>query len=173
MPTLLCLLLLVQIDTSREAAAPTVVEARLSFDGAFEVDLYTDLDALLLGLSPVAPASRRLLAMESLRRAGREAEDEAVARLTDLLRRRLRLRFDGEAAPFEIAFPERRATGGGELLTLGSFARLCGTAPAGARAFTFFASRSFRGVELRVRAGDRGSREVLEPGAASAPVDLP
>jgi len=167
------LLVLAQAGPVRDSAAPTVVEARLLPGGAFEVDLQTDLDALLLGLSPAAQALSRVLAMERLRREGRAGEAAAVARLGDLLRRRLRLRFDGEPAAFEISFPERRTLPGGDLVTLGPRVRLRGATPSGARAFTFFASRSFRGVELRTVAGERASRQVLEAGAESAPVALP
>jgi hypothetical protein len=169
----LALLALLQVAGSRGAAAPTVAVARLEADGRFEVDLHADLDALLLGLSSTAPASCRLQAMEALRRGGPGAEDAAVERLVELLRRRLRVRFDGEAAAVSIGFPERRESAAGELVTLGPRARLTGAAPGGAGAFTFFASRSFRGVELRVvGAGGAESRQVLEPGAESAPVAL-
>ena len=149
-----------------------MVEARLDAGGAFVIDLWFDFDALLLGLSPAAPAPDRLVAMESLRRAGRDAEAAAVARLSELLRRRLRARFDGEAVPFAIAFPDNRDATAGELVTLGGRVRLDGRAPQGARAFTFFASRSFRGVDLRVGVGERRSRQILEPGVESKPIPL-
>jgi hypothetical protein len=154
------------------AAAAAVVEARVDAAGAFAVDLHADLDALLLGVSSATGAEERMLRMESLRRGGRAAEDEAIARLVELLRRRLRVRFDGVAADLSIEFPQRRATAGGVLATLGSTVRLRGQAPAGARRLTFFASRSFRGVDLRVEAGGRRSRQILEPGEESAPVEL-
>jgi hypothetical protein len=149
-----------------------VVEARIDAAGGFAVDLHADLDALLLGISPATAAEERMLRMELLRRAGRAAEEEAIGRLAELLRRRLRVRFDGAATELEIEFPQRRAAPGGELATLGAYVRLRGQAPAGARQVTFFASRSFRGVDLRVAIGDRRSRQVLEPGAESAPIVL-
>jgi hypothetical protein len=170
----LVVLALAQIVSGRDsAAAATVVEAKLDAGGRFSVDLHTDLDALLLGISPATGSTDRLLRMESLRRAGRSAEQEAVDRLVELLRRRLRVRFDGAAAELAIEFPERRTAASGELTTLGSYVRLGGRAPVGARQFSFFASRSFRGVDLRVEAGDRRSRQILEPGAESSPVTLP
>jgi hypothetical protein len=170
----LLILALAQVAQGRDsAAAATVVEARLDPGGAFRVDLHADLDALLLGISPATAAADRLLRMESLRRGGRAAEQEAIDRLAELLRRRLRVRFDGAAAELAIEFPERRTAASGELTTLGSFVRLGGRAPAVARRFTFFASRSFRGVDLRVVADGQATRQVLEPGAESAPVNLP
>ena len=156
------------------AAAATVVEAKLAAEGAFTVDLYADLDALLLGLSPAAPAAQRLAAMERMRAGGREGETAAIERLTEFMRRRLRVRFDGATAVFAVEFPQRRSMTAGDLATLGSFVRLSGQAPPEARAFTFFASRSFRGVDLRVAvAGAASRRQIVEPGAESAPVELP
>lgn len=170
----LLILALAQITPGRDsAAAATRVQATLDAGGAWSIDLHADLDALLLGVSPATPAAHRLRRMESLRRAGRVAEQEAVDRLAELLRRRLRVRFDGRAAEPAIEFPERRLAASGELTTLGSYVRLAGRAPPGARRFTFFASRSFRGVDLRVVAGGQPSRQILEPGAESAPVNLP
>jgi hypothetical protein len=160
--------------TPTTAAAATVVEAKLAADGAFIVDLYADLDALLVGLSPTAPAAQRLEAMERLRAGGRATEAAAIERLTEFMRRRLRVRFDGAVSEAAIEFPQRRATPTGELSTLGSFVRLRGLAPPDARSFSFFASRSFRGVDLRVTvAGAGSSRQIVEPGAESAPVEMP
>jgi hypothetical protein len=126
----------------------------------------------MLGLPATAPAPQRLVAMERLRAGGRAAEEAAVARLIEYLRRRVRARFDGAAAELTVELPERRAAASGELITLGSYARLRGRAPAGARRFTFFASRSFRGVDLRVDARGERSRQTVEPGAESDPIAL-
>ena len=174
MTALLVVVAMTQISAGRDsAAAATSVEARLDAGGTWTVDLHADLDALLLGVSPVTPTAHRLLRMESLRRSGRAGEKEAVDRLAELLRRRVRVRFDGAPAELAIDFPERRTAATGELTTLGPFVRLAGRVPAGARHFSFFASRSFRGVDLRVEADGRSSRQVLEPGAECAPVTLP
>jgi hypothetical protein len=160
-----------QVEPPRPGAAGTVVEARAE-NGEIVVDLYADLDALLLGQSAATPAAQRLAGMESLRAAGREAEAAAIERLTEQFRRRVRVRFDGAAATLAIEYPERRAGAGGELATLGSLVRLRAPAPAAARSFTFFASRSFRWIDLRVSIGERRSRQMLEPGEESAPVAL-
>ncbi len=118
----------------RPAAAATVLEARLEADQSFIVDLYTDLDALLLGQSVAMPAAQRLAGMELLRAEGRAAEAAATERVSELLRRRLRVRFDGAAAELVVEYPERRVTVAGELTTLGSFVRLRSRVPAcGAR----------------------------------------
>ena len=158
-------------EAPRPAAAGTVVEAKLEAGDTFAADLYTDLDALLLGVSAATPAAQRLAAMEVLRAAGAEAQTGAIERLTDYLRRRIRLRFDGVAAELEVQFPERRTTGA-DLVTLGSFARVRARMPEAAREVTFFASRSFKFIDLRVAIGDRRSRQMVEPGAESAPISL-
>jgi hypothetical protein len=156
------------------AAAATLVDVTLAADGAFTVDLHADLDALLLGLSPAVPATQRLGAMERLRASGRTAETASIERLAESMRRRLRVRFDGAVAEPLVEFPQRRSTPNGDLATLGSFVRLSGRAPVGAREFTFFASRSFRWIDLRIAiAGANSSRQMVEPGAESAPVELP
>ena len=158
-------------EAPRPAAAGTVVEARLEAGDLFAADLYTDLDALLLGVSAATPATQRLAAMEGLRAAGVEAQAAAIERLSDYLRRRIRVRFDGAAAELEVHFPERRTTGP-DLATLGSFARVRARVPAAAREVTFFASRSFKFIDLRVAIGDRRSRQMIEPGAESKPIVL-
>ena len=177
MSVLILLVLVAQAITPappRPAAAGTVVEARLESDGALAVDLYTDLDALLLGVSAATPATQRLAAMEILRAAGAEAQAAATERLTDYLRRRIRVRFDGVAAELDVEYPERRSTGAGakDLATLGSFARLRAKVPGTANRFTFFASRSFRFIDLRAAIGERRSRQMVEPGAESEPIAL-
>jgi hypothetical protein len=156
----------------RPAAAATVLEARLEADQSFIVDLYTDLDALLLGQSVAMPAAQRLAGMELVRAEGRAAEAAATERVSELLRRRLRVRFDGAAAELVVEYPERRVTVAGELTTLGSFVRLRSRVPAAAREVTFFASRSFRWIDLRVAIGDRRSRQMLEPGEESEAISL-
>ena len=172
--TFVALLLLGQeprVQPPRPGAAATVVEAKLEA-GSLVVDLYADLDALLLGQAAATPAEQRFAGMESLRAAGRDAEEAATGRLTELLRRRLRLRFDGAAAEPAIEYPERRTTGAGQLATLGSFVRLRVPVPSAARDVTFFASRSFRWIDLRAAIRDRTSRQMLEPGEESAPISL-
>jgi hypothetical protein len=166
-------LLLAQAGARDGSGAATLVEARFEPAGAFTVDLHADLDALLLGMPASTAAATRLSAMEALRAGGRAGEAAALDRLGQLFRRRVRVRFDGTASDLVVEFPERRATATGELVTLGSRARLRGSAPAGARTVTVFASRSFRGIDLRVEVAGKTTRQVLEPGEESSPIDLP
>jgi hypothetical protein len=169
---LLLLALVAQVDgASRPVPAGTVVEATLE-GGSFAVELEADLDLLMLGLSPAATLADRLLAMERLQNTGDGAQQAAIERLAALFRRRLRVRFDGAPAAFAVEFPALRRTASGELSTLGGRVRLHGAVPPGAGAVTFFASRSFRGVDLRVVAGGGRSRQILEPGEESAPIAL-
>ena len=177
MSALLLMALLAQAtatDAPRPAAAGTVVEVRREAGDVLAADLYADLDALLIGVSPAASTTQRLAAMETLRAGGAQAQAAATERLTEYLRRRIRIRFDGVAAELEVQYPERRTTGKGDedLATLGSFARLRAKVPPTAREVTFFASRSFRFVDLRVAIGERRSREMVEPGAESAPISV-
>jgi hypothetical protein len=157
-------------------------EVRVSMEGgSFGVDVYCDLDALALGVD--ASADSAALAAEIAARAA-PAQDELAAKLIDFLSRRLRLRFDGEPAPYTVTFPERghpRPAGAGPSF-FGLVAHLSGRIPKGAKGATFFASRAFPLVRLTWRSATGGTpvEEVLVPGAeshlyplAGAPPDEP
>ena len=147
------------------------VEARLHVEHeSFELELYTDLDALLLGMSPASPVEDRIRAMT---RFQGEELDVAIKRLKRYLDRRIRVRFDGEAASLVVVFPRsQRSVDGASLSSLGGRALLRGTVPARARSVSFFASRSFGAVRLTVRTRAGSARQLLEPGEKSAPVRL-
>ena len=103
--------------------------------------------------------------------------DDRVDRLRQLFQRRVRFRFDGEPAPFEVSFPDRGtpAATESEIPTLlGLTARLNGRVPAEATELEFFASRAFSEVNLTIRDETRNltSRALLEPGARSDPFPL-
>ena len=143
-------------------------------DGTFQADLIVDLDALALG----APQNADDAELRSALRALSPAElADRLNRLRTLFRRRVRLRFDGEPAPFEVSFPEQgtpAATESAIPTMLGLTARLTGMVPAGATDLEFFASRAFSDVHLTVRDEIRGLtvRSVLERGARSDPFTL-
>jgi hypothetical protein len=118
-------------------------------DGSFQVDMTSDLDALALGASPDAD-SRRLA--EILAELPVEERLRRLESLRELFRRRVRVHFDGRPTGFEVSFPEagRPLAPEAEPSYLGLLARLEGTAPAGASAVSFRASRAFPPVELTV-----------------------
>jgi hypothetical protein len=131
------------------------------------------VDALALGVSSSADSAALAAEIGALTPAAR---DELVARLTVLLKRRIRVRFDGEPAPFEVTLPERakpRSTNQPPS-ALGLVARLSGRVPEGAREVTFFASLAFSQVRLAVtRPGEvQGPMELVTPGAESRPLAL-
>ncbi|MCY4509641.1 MAG: hypothetical protein OXG35_22155, partial [Acidobacteria bacterium] len=146
----------------------------LQRDGTFRADLVVDLDALALG----APQSADDAELAAAVRALSPAElDEALGRLRRLFERRVRLRFDGEPAPFEVSFPDHGAPAATESAiptVLGLTARLTGAVPAGAAELEFFASRSFAEVNLTIRDERRGGtrQTLLERGARSDPFPL-
>src|SRR5262249_49682950 len=100
--------------------------------------------------------------------------DALVTNLAELLKRRLRVRFDGAPTSFEVSLPERGhpPSPGQAPSALGLVARLEGAIPAGARAVEFFASRGFPPVKLVVTNEATGTSvtEVLEVGGTSRPV---
>jgi hypothetical protein len=171
LPTLLFLLAAVRVDAHNFTF--TDVRLELHRDGAYTVDVVCDLDALALGVPSTADSAALAARIEAMEPAARE---ELVAGLKVLLKRRLRVRFDGEPVEFEVSLPGRGQPPP-EMLppaALGLVARLTGRVPEGAREATFFASRAFPPVRLTaLRAGEEvAPTEVLAPGAESWPVPL-
>ena len=152
----------------------TAATLTLQPDGTFEANLVCDLDALALGAPLDADDAELVAALTGL---APDEFDTRVARLRRLFERRVRVRFDGEPAPFEVAFPDYGtplATEAEIPTVLGLNARLTGTIPDGAANVGFFASRAFGEVHLTVADPERDVevRSVLEPGARSEPLEL-
>ena len=167
------LLALLPATAGAHAFTFTDVRLELRADGSWTADVGCDVDALALGVSSSSDSAALAAEIEALTPAAR---DELVDRLASLLKRRIRVRFDGTPAPFEIALPERgRPRGPSELPSaLGLVVRLEGRVPEGAREVTFFASAAFPQVRLSVaRPGEAaGPMELVTPGAESRPVPL-
>jgi hypothetical protein len=151
----------------------TDVTLALRADGTFAVDVVADLDALALGVDASADSAVLAAQIRSMSDADR---DRLVAGLAGLLQRRLRVRFDGEPAPFSVSLPQRGAAPvpGTPPSALGLVARLEGRVPAGAKTVSFFASRAFPPVRLAVVSPDgrRGPADVLERGGEGRPLAL-
>ena len=147
------------LPASAHDFAFTDVTLRLRADGTFQAEVQGDLDALALGVDASADSAELAARIESLPPAD---QDALVARLADLLRRRLRVRFDEAPAPFEVTLPERGLLSPGAALpsALGLVARLEGRVPAGARTVSFFASRAFPPVRLTVVGAGGHARPV-------------
>ncbi len=169
-------LVLLASGTAASAAAHdfafTDVRLVVEAQGVFRVDLACDLDALALGVDSSADSAALAAEIEALPAADRE---RLVRGLVELLQRRVRVRFDGVQAPFEVSLPEagRPEPPGALPSALGLLARLSGRVPAGARDVSFFASRAFPPVRLTVMS-ERGAEatELLMRGAESQPVAL-
>ena len=147
----------------------TDVTLALHADGTFTADLTADLDALALGMDN--PTHSPALAAQ-IRSMPAAQQDALVVQLGELLKRRVRVRFDGEPAPFAVSLPQRgtmAAADGAAPSTLGFVARLEGRVPAGAKTVSLFASRAFPPVRLTVVAvdGRKGMAEVLDRGGES------
>jgi hypothetical protein len=151
----------------------TDVQLDLRADGTYVVEVVCDLDALALGVPSTADSAALAAEIEAMDPAAR---DELVERLVVLLKRRLRVRFDGERHDFEVNLPARGQPPPAGLppTALGLVARLSGRVPEGVREVTFFASRAFPPVRLTVTRTGEGTEpvEVLPPGAESWPVPL-
>ena len=152
----------------------TDVTLIIQADGSFDVDLLYDLDALALGAPIDTDDSALVAALGQLTPA---ELDNHINRLKRLFERRIRVRFDGQPAPFEVTFPDHgtpKATEAAIPTVLGLTAHLEGTIPAGANTVEFFASRAFANVQLTIMdlPRDVETHLVLERGARSAPYDL-
>jgi hypothetical protein len=151
----------------------TDVRFDLPGDGTWSVEVVCDLDALALGVPSTADSAALAAEIEALEPEERE---ELVTRLVAVLKRRLRVRFDGEKINFEVTLPARGQPPPEGLppTALGLVARLSGRVPAGGSEATFFASRAFPPVRLTVTRGREvaGAVEVLDPGGESWPIPL-
>ncbi len=146
----------------------------LGADQVFTIDLVVDLDALALGAPQEADDASLVATLGSLPPVELERR---IDRLRQLFSRRVRLRFDGEPAAFEVRFPDygtARADDAEIPTMLGLTARLTGAIPAAATSVEFFASRSFAVVHLTIVDASRDVvvRSVLERGARSDPFEL-
>ena len=152
----------------------TEVTLTLRNNGTFAANLIYDLDALALGVPVNTDDAELAAALGSL------PPDEFATRVASLRRlfeRRVRVRFDGRPAPFEVSFPDHgtpRATDAEIPTVLGLTARLAGRVPEGASTVGFFASRAFGEVHLTIAHPERAVevRSLLEPGARSDPLNL-
>ncbi|HET7294019.1 MAG TPA: HupE/UreJ family protein [Vicinamibacteria bacterium] len=160
-------------DARAHDLAFTEVRLLIDAQGGFRADVTCDLDALALGVDSSADSAALAAEIEALPPPERERLLEG---LVALLRRRVRVRFDGTPAPFEVSLPDagRPEPAGALPSALGLTARLEGRIPPGAREVSFFASRAFPPVRLSVVNESSGtqSSELLPRGGDSPPVPL-
>ena len=174
----LSILLGLLVATSAPALAHplafTQTELTLRTDGTFQIDMVCDLDALALGVPQDADDAELVAVIRALSLVER---NNRIDRLGQLFKRRVRVRFDGEPAPFQVSFPDHgtpRADKAEIPTVLGLTARLMGSVPAEASNMTFFASRAFSDVHLTVvdETHDLIVQAILERGAESDPFAL-
>ncbi len=155
----------------------TLTEAIADFksDGTYRVDFLFDVDSLLAGFPPghmTPDVYDWYIANTTL-----EERKQRIEEARDSFGRTIRIRFDGEIVRPLIQFPE---LGEGpdsnpeQTQWPGKTVRLSGKIPAGARQFTFWASRSYGPVVLRLRQGEskEETQQVLNVAQQSAPYPL-
>jgi hypothetical protein len=169
--------MLLLLATAIAAAHPltfTDTTVVLRADGTFQTDLIVDLDALALGASQTADDAELVAALTALTPDEFAEQLDGVRRL---FQRRVRFRFDGTPAPFDVTFPDYGAPAATDSLIptlLGLTARLTGNVPPEATELEFFASRAFSDVNLTIRdeARDLTIQALVEAGARSDPFTL-
>lgn len=142
----------------------TQVSASFGPDGAYQLDVVVDPDALLTRLQILAsgaigpPASR-------------QDRDRAIATLMPMFARAVRLRFDGADSDPRIEY--RPVSAFSDLAQAPSAVRLTGVAPAGADAFTFSYDLASGTFALVARVRDSAAQTFwLEGGRDSQPISL-
>jgi hypothetical protein len=82
----------------------------LTGDGRFVAEMVADLDALALGVDPALDPGEVAAAIRALSPAEREATEARLRRFFEI---RVRVRFDGQPAPFALSFPGAGEPAGG------------------------------------------------------------
>lgn len=143
----------------------------LKSDGTYQIDMMLDVDALALGVSSNVDSGEIAAELEAMSVTEFEG---AVERAADTIRRRVRLRFDGQKQHPRVTFPEldHPAEVPPEFPSvMGTTARLIGRVPQGTVELTFGASRAFGPVQLTIldQAALTGVRHLLDVAEDSPP----
>jgi hypothetical protein len=153
----------------------TMTETAVSFrtDGTFSIDFFYDVYADLAQARPGHLGPADMVAIESMPKEQRETKLNEVRQM---LWRRVKPRFDGQPTKYMIDFisaPRRQVLTGSLAPPMPVIAHLTGTIPAGARVFTFWASKSFGEIAMRIgREGGPEGSELVERGNQSKPFVL-
>jgi|KBSMisStandDraft_5_1062788.scaffolds.fasta_scaffold187290_2 hydrogenase/urease accessory protein HupE len=158
-----CLVLLCAIAASAHEIGKTLVQASLR-DGAYQVDVVVDPDALL-------PALEVYGRHDVSRDLPREERDRRIAALSAVFLERVSVSFDGR--PAVSAFEYLPSSAFNDFAQTPSIVRLRGAMPAGADAFAFTYGLALGTYALNVRIGDGPVQtQWVVGGAPSAPVSL-
>jgi hypothetical protein len=157
-------------DAAAHVFTVTNVVAVLKSDGAFQVDMIVDVDALALGVPPNADSR---LVMEALQGLTPDDLQRAIEQARRTIQTRTNVRFDGQEVRAHISFPQHaNPDPKAEIPSLlGIVARLEGQGPRDAATFSFAASRAFAAVNLTIfdQAALSASQHTLSPGEESPP----
>ena len=158
-----CVALLFAIAANAHEIGKTQVQASLR-DGAYQIDVVVDPDALLPTLEAYAagPISRDL---------PRDERDRRIAALSTVFLERVGVSFDG--LPAASAFEYVSSSAFNDFAQAPSKVRLRGTVPGGSSAFAFTYGLALGTYALNVRIGDGPVQtQWVVGGAASDPVSL-
>jgi len=152
----------------------TKVSAKFTATGDYRIDLYYDVNAWVASVRPEHLTPEDLRQLETM---SAEAQAKRLEELRDHILRNVRVRFDERKVTPTVEFvdnPERPASSPEHGSALLRIVRLSGTAPACARVFDFWASKSFGNIVLMLRHQRREGvvQQLLERGERSRPFEL-
>jgi hypothetical protein len=166
--------LLFASEVSAHEVVLTNVVVRFDAGGGFEIDFHYDVDAWVLSARP-----EHLSAFDRQRITTMPADEQAprLRELREHILRNVRVRFDDQKFAPDMSVvenPEKRAGAHGGGPAMARIVRLSGSVPGGAKAFDFWASRSFGYISIIIqRAGQEGiERQLLERADRSKPYSL-
>lgn len=166
-----CCLAAVTVGASAHEFTVTRTVVVLKADHTFLIDLTIDVDALALGVSSATPESEIVPVIRALPPAEQE---KLRQRAVETLRKRVRVYFDDEKHPCDITFPPVMNPDPEIPTVFGTTARLAGTIPADATAFSMRASRALSDLELTIFEETTGNsvKYLVGTGGRSPPFTL-
>lgn len=142
----------------------TQVAARFQPDGAYQIDIVIDPDALLTRLQILAGGTVSAP-------TARDERDRQIGDLSETFAGAVSLRFDGGAVQPRVAY--RPVSAFGDFAQTPSIVRLSGVVPAGARTFTLSYDLAAGTFAMVAHVGDSAAQTFwLEGGRESGPVSL-
>lgn len=155
---------------------PTIVTANFAADGQFQIEINTNMEALLAGIGPQHKDSNESPGAALYNQLRTLPPREFDAKIREFMPRWLegmRIEFDGTRVVPRVTLIDAPAVGDTDLARISTI-QLAGTAPVGARTFRWQYAPEFGSSVIRVRqaGSDQLTASWLKDGKASDPIPL-